>query len=169
MSVPQAACLAIAVLLIEFPVSNGFTLMRNTGCNQEGEKNACHPHADERSAGEEEERRIGYITALAVTISTSKFCRAFLILSRDFCAAQYRCNLNRGAINLVTRYIYLKRSLIFIRYRNFASSFVNEFPLFQLPDYSQLIATVTIVLRKFLSLFILGDNLFEIRIDLSNV
>lgn len=44
----------------------------------------------------EEERRIGYITALAVTISTSKFCRAFLILSRDFCAAQYRCNLNRG-------------------------------------------------------------------------
>lgn len=52
MSVPQAACLAIAVLLIEFPVSNGFTLMRNTGCNREGgEKNACHPRADERSAG----------------------------------------------------------------------------------------------------------------------
>lgn len=134
-----------------------------------GEK--CMPPARGREIGEgeERERRIGYITALAVTISTSKFCRAFLILSRDFCAAQYRCNLNRGAINLVTRYIYLKRSLIFIRYRNFASSFVNEFPLFQLPDYSQLIATVTIVLRKFLSLFILGDNLFEIRIDLSNV
>lgn len=133
-----------------------------------GEK--CMPPARGREIGEgEEERRIGYITALAVTISTSKFCRAFLILSRDFCAAQYRCNLNRGAINLVTRYIYLKRSLIFIRYRNFVFSFVNEFPLFQLPDYSQLIATVTIVLRKFLSLFILGDNLFEIRIDLSNV
>lgn len=105
MSVPQAACLAIAVLLIEFPVSNGFTLMRNTGMQPGGgrrrrRRKKCMPPMRTR----DRRARLYYVA----TIFDNQVFPSFLILLSRLL---YSCNtvqfkLGKRAINLVTIYLF---------------------------------------------------------------
>lgn len=90
MSVPQAACLAIAVLLIEFPVSNGFALMRN---------------ADEirKKCTRRTRSRYTYIAILATIVRRENFqppIVAVLSYAKRFKRKRRRCTY------FVTRYLF---------------------------------------------------------------